>query len=64
VYTLHSASLPPYDAQLSRQAAERHALLTAVKEGRRQQRHSAARRRTVAVVARPLTAHAGSGNRR
>ena len=35
MYTLHSASLPPYDAELSRHAAERYAVLTAVKDGGR-----------------------------
>ncbi|HLL64081.1 MAG TPA: hypothetical protein VK401_13605 [Propionibacteriaceae bacterium] len=64
MYTLHSASLPPYDAGLSRHAAERHALLTAVKERRAQGRSSAPRRRTGVIVSRPLAVHVGSGSRR
>jgi hypothetical protein len=64
MYSLHSASLPPYDAELSRLAAERHALLTAVKERRAQRRRSAPPRRAAVIVARPLTVHAGSGHRR
>lgn len=64
MYSLHPASLPPYDAELSRQAAERHAVLTAVKERRAQRRHSAPPRRAAGIVARPLALHAGSGNRR
>ena len=51
MYTLHSASLPPYDAELSRSAAERYALLTAVKERRAQQRHASRAARI--VQARP-----------
>jgi hypothetical protein len=41
MYVLHSFSLPPYDAELSRHAAERYAVLTAVKERRAQGRRSA-----------------------
>jgi hypothetical protein len=53
MYTLHSASLPPYQAELSRRAAERYALLTAVKEQRRAKRHASRRQRVV-----PDRAHA------
>ena len=60
MYTLHPASLPPYDAELSRQAAARYAVLTAVKEQRSQQRHALrhprpvpARTRVVAIDASP-----------
>jgi hypothetical protein len=64
MYTLHSASLPPYDAELSHQAAERYAVLTAVKQRRAQGRHSAPPRRAAVIVGRPLAVPAGSGHRR
>ena len=43
MYSLHPASLPPYDAELSRRAAARYAVLAAVKERRSQQRHASRR---------------------
>ncbi len=49
MYTLHSAGLPPYEAVLSRRAAERYALLTAVKEQRRSKRRASRRPRVVPV---------------
>ena len=64
MYFLHSASLPPYDAALSRQAAERYALLTAVKERRAQRRDAASSRRTPVIVVRPLAAQVGPGSPR
>jgi hypothetical protein len=54
MYTLHSASLPPYEAELSRQAAERHALLTAAKEERASRRHASRRPRPVSARPRGL----------
>jgi hypothetical protein len=50
MYTLHAASLPPYEAELSRQAAERYALLTAAKEQRRSTRPAPRRPRAAAKV--------------
>ena len=47
MYSLHPASLPPYDAELSRRAAARYAVLAAVKERRSQQRHASRRPRPV-----------------
>lgn len=47
MYTLHPASLPPYDAELSRRAAARHAVLAAVKERRSRLRHPLRRPRSV-----------------
>ena len=54
MYSLHSANLPPYEAELSRQAAERHALLTAAKEHRRSQRPASRRRRLLTAQPRPF----------
>ena len=60
MYTPNSASLPPYAAELSRRAADRYALLAAVKERRAAQRPAIAvgacgplRSRGVAVDAAP-----------
>ena len=51
MYSLHSANLPPYAAELSRRAADRYALLAAVKERRAAQRPASRRRRL--LTARP-----------
>ncbi len=64
MYTLHSASLPPYDAELSRHAADRYALLIAVKERRAQQRDAARRPRAVPVMPHRLAIDASSGSAR
>ena len=60
MYTLHSASLPPYDAELSRHAAERYAVLTAVNERRAQHRPALRRPRVVPITPRRLVADVSS----
>ena len=64
MYALHSARLPPHDVELSRQAAERYAVLTAVKERQALARRSGPPRRAAVIVGRPLAVHAGSSNPR
>ena len=63
MYSLTSASLPPYEAELSRRAADRYALLAAVKERRAAQRPTSRRRsRTVPIGSRRLAVDASPGS--
>jgi hypothetical protein len=62
MYTSNPLDLPPYEADLSRQAADRYALLSAVKERRAQQRPTSRRRRAIPVLRRRLAIDAPSGS--
>jgi len=63
VYSFNSTGLPPYEAELSRRAADRYAVLTAVKERRAQQRSASRRRsRAVPVLPRRFAVNASSGS--
>ena len=62
MYSLNSTGLPPYEAELSRRAADRYAVLTAVRERRAQQDPTSRRRfRAVPVRFRRFAIHASSG---
>ena len=63
MYSLYPAALQPYQRELSRHAAERYAVLTAIKERRAQRRHSPRRRRAVQAVANLVAVDISSGNR-
>ena len=60
MYTLHSAGLPPDHVELSRHAAERYAVLTAVKERRAQ---AASRLASPDASSRPCRHHSRSTTR-
>jgi hypothetical protein len=62
MYTSNPFGLPPYEAELSRQAADRFALLSAVKERRAQQRPTSRRRWAIPVLHRRLAVDAPSGS--
>lgn len=55
MYTIHPAAFPTHDAELSRRAAARYAVLTAVKERRSRLRHDLRDPRQ--IPARPPVPH-------
>ena len=57
MHSLHTAGLLPAQYELSRHAAERYAVLTAVKEQRALNRRSSRPKRVVEAVRQPLAIH-------
>ena len=57
MHTLHPVNLQPDQSELSRHAAERYALLTAVKEQRALNRRSSRPKRVVEATRQPLAIH-------
>ena len=57
MHALHLATIQPDQTELSRHAAERYAVLTAVKEERALKRRSQRPRRVIEAVRQPLAIH-------
>ena len=62
MYSLHPAAPQPSQRELSRHAAERYAVLTAIKEWRAQSQQSPRRRRAAQAVANVVAVDVSSGN--